>query len=298
MAVNCQLSAVSGEAESGLLIALFRNIIQPMSSDANLEAVITAVKQSQKYGDTAEITIRELAAEALQQHKKVKPAVKAVRTRLHSIMAPYLGDPLYEKAAAELTAVFATQNAEQIQATCWKILGDHLSTRERLPILAEFYGRIFAVTGQPKSLLDIACGLNPLAFRWMNLGKPVEFYAYDIHEPRIQFINHYFVLEGLPPLAKVQDVAITFPQETADIALFLKEMPRFERNYHGLGRPLLEALRVKWLVLSFPTVSTHGGRSLTNRYREFMAELIAGKNWPMTEILFEGELLFCIQKEP
>lgn len=266
-------------------------------SDEQLEAVITAVKQSAKYGDTAETTIRELSIEALRQHKKVKSAVKAVRTRLHSIMAPYLGDPVYDQAAQELTAVFATHNDDQIRATCWKILGDHLSTRERLPLLPQFYGRIFAVTGQPQNILDIACGLNPLAFRWMNLEKPVQFYAYDIHEPRIHFINHYFALEGLPQLATVQDVAITFPQETADLALFLKEMPRFERNYHGLGRPLLEALRVKWLVLSFPTVSTHGGRSLTNRYRTFMTELIAGKKWPMTEILFEGELLFCIQKE-
>jgi hypothetical protein len=103
-------------------------------------------------------------------------------------------------------------------------------------------------------------------------------------------------LEGFPPLARVQDVALQFPQEQADVALFLKEMPRFERNYGNLGRPLLEALNVNFLVLSYPAISTHGGRNLTNRYREFMYQLIVGHDWPITELLFDGELVFVIEK--
>jgi hypothetical protein len=71
-------------------------------------------------------------------------------------------------------------------------------------------------------------------------------------------------------------------------------MPRFERNYHGQGRPLLQALRVRHIVISFPTISTHGGRNLTNRYRDFLYQLIAGLNWGVTELLFEGELVFCL----
>ncbi|RMG91305.1 MAG: hypothetical protein D6706_18365 [Chloroflexi bacterium] len=267
-----------------------------MDEDANIEAVVTAVKQSRKYRDTSEETIRELAEIAWRQHRKLKPAVKAVRARLHSIMAPYLGDPDYETAVSQLEAAFATGDDSQIRAVCRDIMFHHLSTRERLPLLERFYREIFAVTGLPRSILDIACGLNPLAFPWMGLTPPVDFYAYDIHEPRVNFLNTYFRLQGLPPLARVQDVALRVPAETADVALFLKEMPRFERNYHGRGRPLLEALRVRWLVISFPTVSTHGGRNLTNRYRQFMHELIADKPWPVTELLFEGELVFCVEK--
>ena len=281
-----------------------------MSSE--LEAVVTAVKQSKKYGDTSEETIRTLAETALRQHKKPKAAIKAVRTQLHSIMAPYLGDPVYETAVARLEAVFAAGDAAQIKAVCRDILGDHLSTRERLPILSDFYARIFEVTGKPNSILDIACGLNPLAWPWMGLGTvsggqysvnsetenggQFRFYAYDIHEARVAFLNRFFQLAGLPQLARLQDVALALPQEQGDVALLLKEMPRFERNYHGRGRPLLEALNVHWLVISFPTVSAHGGRNLTNRYREFMAQLIDGRDWPVTELLFDGELVFCIEK--
>lgn len=288
--------------------------------EAVVTAVVTAVKASRKYGDASEETIRELALEAVQQHKKTKAAVKAVRTRLHSIMAPYLGDPDYVEAARQLDAAFAAGSPAGIKAVCRQALHAHLSTQERLPILETFYEQIFAVTGKPSTIMDIACGLNPLAFPWMGISDQysvssdqysvsgdqyavsgdqhsvLKFYAYDIHEPRIDFINHYFRLEGLPPLARVQDVALHFPQETADVALFLKEMPRFERNYRGRGRPLLQAIQARWLVISFPTVSTHGGRDLTDRYRAFMAELLDGTDWAAHELLFPGELVYCVQK--
>ncbi len=74
--------------------------------DEKLTAVITAVKQSRKYGGTSEETIRELAEAAVRHHKKPKAAIKAVRKQLHGIMAPYLGDPDYDEALERLTAVF------------------------------------------------------------------------------------------------------------------------------------------------------------------------------------------------
>ena len=277
-----------------------------VSPDPIVDAVVAAIKQSRKYGDTSEATIRQLAEEAARQHKKPKAAIKAVRARLHSIMAPYLGDPDYAAMARQLGEAFAANDQERINQLCLASLDAHLSTRERLPIMADFYREIFAVTGQPQAILDIACALNPLALRWMFpnvsnqlpvISKQLRFYAYDIHEPRIAFINHYLQLEGLAPLARVQDVAMQFPQEQADVALFLKEMPRFTRNYGDLGRPLLQSLNVRWLVLSYPSISTHGGRNLTSRYRDFMHQLIDGLNWPLTELLFEGELVFIIQKQ-
>lgn len=264
----------------------------------DLEYLIQQIKASRKYGDTALETVQPLAEEALHRYPKRKDALKWMRKQLHNIMAPYLGDPDYEDAKARLTAVFTPPTATaQIRQTCYDLLHDHLSNRERLPIMETFYEQIFAVTGKPRTLLDLACALNPLAFPFMGLDTPLNFYAYDIHEPRIDLINHYFLLQGLDPLAQIQDIAHHPPTVQADVALFLKEMPRFSRNYGGgVGRPLLEALNVNWLVISYPTVSTHGGRNLTERYRQFMFELIDGHNWPVTELLFEGELVFCIQK--
>ncbi len=267
-----------------------------MTKETDVESIVSAVKQSKKYRDTHEETIRELAKVALNQHKRPKEATKAVRKRLHSIMAPYLGDPDYKTTSAAFADAFAAGSTEQVKKICYDALYSHLSTRERLSIMEDFYHQIFQVTGKPECLLDIACGLNPLAFPWMDLPDSIEYIAYDIHEPRIRFINDYFQLQGLPQMARVQDVALHFPQEKADVAMFLKEMPRFERNYPGTGRRLLEELCVKFLVISFPTISTHGGRNLTRRYREFFSKLTDGFNWRITELMFEGEMVFVAEK--
>lgn len=260
------------------------------------ESITTALGASKKYHDTLAGTIRAVVQEEMARHRTPKEAEKAARKRLHHIMAPYLGDPDYVAAAASLEAAFAAGDGEGIRAVCLDILKSHGSTDERLPILDRFYADIFAVTGKPGAILDIACGLNPLAFRWMGLPNSIQFYAYDILAPRIDLINTYFRLEGLPPLARLQDVAYQFPQEEADVALFLKELPRFERNYGKRGLALLEELRVKTLVISFPTISLHGGRSLVDMYRRYFRDLVADQRWRVVELLFDSEMVFCVEK--
>ncbi len=263
-----------------------------------LDEIVAAIKSSNKYKDTAESTIRELTRVEMGRHKKTGQVTKAVRKRLHNIMAPYLGDTDYAVAEDKLRTAFSVGTTGAIREACTDILACHPSTQERLCILDRFYTEIFALTGSPVTILDLACGLNPLTFPWMGLPTTTHFYAYDIHETRIGFLNTYFALQGLPPLAKVQDIAFHPPDETGNVAFLLKELPRIERNYEGLGLALLRALRVTYVVVSFPIVSLHGGRSLAGRYRDFFLRLIREEGWPATEIAFENELVFCVKKEP
>lgn len=269
-----------------------------MTSKAEeIERIVASIKGSPKYQDTSEGTIRRFTETYVGRYKTSKETEKAVRKQLHHIMAFHIGDPDYDEAATVLRTAFQSGSREAVKDACAQIMSVHLSTRERLPILDRFYREIFDVTGKPEIILDIACALNPLTFPWMRLPSTIKYFAYDIHERRIEFLNTFFSLQGLPPLAKVQDVAFHFPEERGDIALFLKELPRFERYYDEAGLNLLEALRARYLVVSFPTVSFHSGRVLTDHYREFFHELIAGKRWSMTEIEFESELVFCVDKQ-
>jgi 16S rRNA (guanine(1405)-N(7))-methyltransferase len=274
------------------------NILMTNDSDIEkqIEIMVKSIKASKKYRCTNIETIRQLVKSEWGHHKTGKITEKAVRKRLHNIMAPFLGDPDYDSAASDLTCAFQSGNQEAVKETCKRIMACHLSTRERLSILENFYTKIFSVTGQPHSILDIACSLNPLSFPWMGLPNNIEYYAYDIHEKRINFINTYFSLQGLPTLARVQDMSFYFPRETADVALFLKELPRFERNYGKISLDLLDALRVRYIVVSFPTYSIRGNRVLTKHYRDFFYRLISGKGWSVTEIEFESELIFCVDK--
>jgi 16S rRNA (guanine(1405)-N(7))-methyltransferase len=261
-----------------------------------LEAIVASIKSSRKYRDTFEGTIRAVVKDELRHCKTGKQVEKAARRRLHEIMAFYVGEPDYGAMEVVLRRAFDSGNPAAIKDACACVLTSHVSTRERLAIADRFYPRVFEVTGEPRVLLDLASALNPLMFPWMGLPNTVAYHAYDVHERRVAFINTYFSLQGLEPRAEVQDIAVDIPAEHGDVALFLKELPRFEKNYGGLGLAMIEALRVRYVVISFPTVSLHGGRSLVQRYRGFFREFVAGKAWPVEEIGFENELVFCLDK--
>jgi len=262
----------------------------------DVDAIVASIQESRKYRTTCEDTIRHLVLAELAHHKSVKDAVKAARKKLHYVVAPYLGNPDYDAAEIVLQDAFQSGHADLIRETCADIMESHASTRERLSVVEDFYSQVFAITGMPNTLLDLACGLNPLSFPWMGLPISTRYHAFDIHERRVGFLNRYFLLQGLPPLAEVRDVLSRYPVRSADIALILKEVHRFERRQRGCSLPLLEALRVRYLVVSFPTRSLSKRRRLTGQYRRLFHSIIQGKPWNVTEIQFESELVFCVDK--
>ena len=186
--------------------------------------------------------------------------------------------------------------SEQVEQVCQTILAQHASTHERLPILKKFYDQIFDFTGKPDIILDLACGLNPLALPWMGLRATVQYHAYDLHQPRIKMITRFFELMGLAPLAEVRDILLSPPEIEAPVAFFFKEAHRFEQREHGCNAAFWQALRVRYLLVSLPTASLDGRRNLLERQRRLVYGTIGDAPWKVTEMMFEKELVFCIDK--
>ena len=127
-------------------------------------------------------------------------------------------------------------------------------------------------------------------------SESTKYYGYDIHKSRIGFLNQFFKLQGAEPLCKIQDISFEPPKEKADIALFLKEFHRFEKFYKGRTLNLIKSLNVSWIVISFPTISLHGGRSLSEQYRQYLYRILQNETWYIKEITFNTEIVFCINK--
>jgi 16S rRNA (guanine(1405)-N(7))-methyltransferase len=72
---------------------------------------------------------------------------------------------------------------------CERAMRSHASTRERLPDLDEFYAGVMQRTGALESVLDVACGLNPLALPWMGLPAGGRYLACDIYTDMVSFLN-------------------------------------------------------------------------------------------------------------
>jgi 16S rRNA (guanine(1405)-N(7))-methyltransferase len=203
----------------------------------------------------------------------------------------------YEKATKMIEEAFASRDMPTIKSACTQLLAAHISTRERLAILDEFYPRLFAITGKPQTILDLACGLNPLTFPWMDLSSEVQYYAYDIHQPRVRFINHFFTLAGLSPLATWQDVLIEPPQVKADVAFFFKEAHRFEQRQKNSNRVFFQMLPVRFLLVSLPPTSMSGQHNLVEQQRRLVHTSVEGLDWEVTEVSFQNELVFVIEKD-
>jgi 16S rRNA (guanine(1405)-N(7))-methyltransferase len=261
-------------------------------------AFIAEVRKSRKYRglDLPEDTLRDLIEQESGRHKSDRLALQAARQLLHNLVAPYLGDPDYPASTARLDEAFASGEAEAIKNVCTDLLKTHASTRERLAYQEEFYAAIFAVTGIPITLLDLACGLNPLAFPWMGLPLTTQYHAYDLHQPRVELINHYFKLQGIAELAEHGDILISPPKIKADVAFFFKEAHRFEQRRRGCNREFWLALNVNWLVVTLPASSLTGRHDLATGHRKLVSETLAGLDWPMQEQLVGNEMIFCIHK--
>jgi len=278
---------------------LVRGDTRGVSEENEPEAVVAAIKASRKYRVVGEETIRELVRQAWPEHRKPKAVEKAVRRRLHGIAATHLGDPDYAVLGQALADALARGDAAGERALCEEALGRHLSTRERLPYLERFYAEIFAHTGVPGTLLDLACGLGPLSLPWMGLPSATRVLAYDVHEPRVELLDAWLHARGQAGGAEVRDIVLRPPWAAADVALLLKELHRLQRNYPGMvGAEWLARIPAQHLVVSLPAFSAHGGRRLVERYREMMKHLIEGKGWATQELSFEHEVVFCLDKGP
>ncbi|HEY7976517.1 MAG TPA: hypothetical protein VID72_14305, partial [Ktedonobacterales bacterium] len=196
---------------------------------------------------------------------------------------------------------------ERRQAALRRVMARHASTRERLPILDQFYAQTLASVGPIRSVLDIACGLNPLALGWAPLADAVEYDAYDVYGDLMAFLDGYFALEasygraGLRGRAEMRDVIAAPPERHADLALLLKAIPCLEQVEKTAGERLLRAIHADHLLVSFP-VHSLGGRNkgMIERYEAHFHDLLAqagiGAGASVTRFEFATELAFLVSR--
>jgi 16S rRNA (guanine(1405)-N(7))-methyltransferase len=272
-----------------------------MAGSTALDTVVSAVASSKKYRAVCADTIRRIAARELAARGSVKSATKATKRRLHQAYGAFEHELDEQAAIQRLEAAYRTGSPSQIRSACAYVLGLHSSTRERLPILDRFYPAIFELTGRPSSLLDVGCGLNPLALPWMDLAGgahcDARYIALDIDAARVRFLNRYLSLAGSEPLARCQDALSHPPDDAADVALLLKMSPTLERQEPGATLRLIEHLAAPHVVVSF-AIKSLGGREkgMAEHYQRQFLTWMAGRHWPVETLSFETELVFIVNK--
>jgi len=200
------------------------------------------------------------------------------------------------------------------------ILSLQSSVKERIPILGDFYKKIFEVTGVPDSIIDYACGLNPLTYFWMNLPM-VQYKAFDIDEEEVDFLNAAFKLLGVKNVAAHLGDVLCDPAkrsqgplsgptnlESADVVFLLKLLPCLEHQKKNSGIEIIKKLKCKFVVVSFPVKSLGGKKEgmadfYSNNFKKMVESAYTESSgetkmerWEVKELLFDTELVFVIKK--
>ena len=103
----------------------------------------------------------------------------------------------------------------------------------------------------------------------MDLSNEATYYAYDIYEDMVEFINSYFDITGIKGAAKVHNVIKSAPSESVDIALILKTLPVLEQVEKNSGLELIKAIHAKYIIISFPAKSLTGrSKGMIENYGE------------------------------
>jgi 16S rRNA (guanine(1405)-N(7))-methyltransferase len=272
-----------------------------------LELLIEAVGKSPKYRNVCPDVVRNVGARELAARSNLRDAVKATKNKLHQAGGAYLDAADYAGWLDAMRSVARSGNAprrpltgeyrDALRRVCLEVMKCHSSTRERLPILDQFYARVLAGLPPPQVVLDVACGLNPLAIWWMPFPPGVQYYAYDMYLDLASFLNEFMGIAGVRGQAEACDVSTCPPTRRADLALILKTLPCLEQLDKLAGSRLLEAVQAEHLLVSFP-VRSLGGRDkkMLQNYEARFQELLRGKPWAVQRFEFSSELAFLIHK--
>jgi 16S rRNA (guanine(1405)-N(7))-methyltransferase len=261
-----------------------------------LDQVVEAVQASRKYRAVCVPLIRRVAARELAVGHSAREAIKITRNKLHQVGGAYFAAPIdYGWALDELQQ--ASNDPARLCETCLRLMRLHVSTRERVGFVEDFYQTTMGDLAPVRSVLDVACGLNPLAIPWMPLVEGAQYHAYDIYTDLAAFLGRFMALAGVEGCAGACDVIQSPPPESADVALLLKAIPCLEQIDPEAGPRLLDGIDAPHVIVSFPARSI-GGRQkgmLQNYERRFQG-MVAGKGWDVQRFEFPMELVFRVSR--
>lgn len=264
----------------------------------DLEQLIELVRANPDYAAFDIGFVRAIAEKEALKGRNLKDTVKAVRTVLHQAGGAYLPQqPDYAQWRAELAQLPADPQDEALRRFCLQKMQAHASTRERAPHMQAFSDALQANLPVVESLLDLACGLNPLAYPFLPIKPQAAVFACDIYPDLVEFSDILCHHLGFSGKRFVCDLTSQTPAQQVQVAFLLKTLPCLELVFKGISEKLLREIQAERLVISFPAFSLGGRKKgMTTNYRDFFLRLAENLRFQTTEVLAGNELLFFVKK--
>ena len=259
--------------------------------------LIDQVSRSAKYAQLADTLVARVTEEEAKKYKSKQDAVRSARTRLHRLTGAYLTPKLDYAQWLDKFKSLTPNDQKALRSTSLQMMRLHASTHERLEVLPSFFQTTLASISPVNSVLDLACGLNPLSIPWMPLADGFTYHASDVVSPLVNFLGKYFQLFGFNGSASTLDLASSIPSQPVQLALLMKTLPLLEQIEHGLAQKVLEGLNAEQILVTYPLRSLGGRKKgMEETYRMQFDQLVSGRDWKIQEFSFPNEVAFLVTK--
>jgi hypothetical protein len=228
-----------------------------------MDSLIKEIKNKKELSDLSDSLVESCLKNYLSKNKiaytKNIKSRKLIVKEIRSELRRYAGQ--YNQISSTKRKKLISSN--QIE----KLLKSHSSTRERI----EDYDYIKSIIKKlnPKSILDLGCGLNPLAIG----EKNIVYYAYDIKNEDIQTVSDFFAKNKIEGYAIQGDITIINEFPKTDICLIFKVLDILPGDRYENSKNILNKLKSKKILVSFAT-TTLSGKKMNSPRRFWFEKLL------------------------
>jgi 16S rRNA (guanine(1405)-N(7))-methyltransferase len=264
-----------------------------------VEDIIRQASSTDAYSDIHPDVIRRIAETEARKGYKARELVKSIRSKLHQVGGAYLPDVINpQRFAAELSALPHEFKSDNLRYFCTKKMEGHASTNERLSFVERFFQETMEDLAPVQSVLDIACGLTPLAVTWMPLVASTRYIALDMYANLAKALTIFFDHTGINGETISADVITHSLDFQVDVAFVLKTLPCLEQQQKGSGLAVLKRIPAKHILVSYPLRSLGGNRKgMGATYETDFNTMAESQNWKVKRFEFPNELVFRIDRE-
>lgn len=168
----------------------------------------------------------------------------------------------------------------------------HVSTKERNPYYTKFTTRLSTLN--PKSILDLGCGINPLAIA----NSKLTYYASDINEADLKTVSNFFKEKNIKGQVFYQDLRTSRLFPKTDLTLILKVFDLIDKKGHKNAESILKSLKSKHIIVSFSTKKL-SGKAMNSPKRIWFENLLKRLGLKFKTFNIPNEIFYLIlNKKP
>lgn len=251
--------------------------------DINLERLQDKIKTN-KYKNISNELIKTEINRILKQNPaaKEKEIAKKIKSKLYKIYGEF-----QTRRKKDREIFIKNPN---------KILETTLSTKERLPIYSSLYKKIFSITGEPNSILDIGSGMNPASYKFLKVSP--KYIAIEIDKEDVEFLNKFFKLNKIKGKAILMEIRESTLNKIpkSDMVFLFKSLDTLEpKKGHKFAEKLVKSLKTKHIVVSFP-IRTLSGREMRHPYRGWIERMLSRIGLNFKILKYKNEIFYIIRK--